>query len=757
MVTRRHFLLGTAAVTGTAATLVVGWSVLPPRQRLVPSQPLPVSAGEVALNGWVKVSADDTVTVMMSQAEMGQGTHTGVAMLLADEMDAAWERIRLEQSTIDGIYSNQAIIGDALPLQPDDDSVTARSLKWLGMKIIREVPAAMGTGGSSSIKDQWLPLREAGATARVMLIAAAAEHWGVSADTCQTEAGRVLHPSGKSASFGELAARAAQLPPPKQVTLKQPAQFKLIGQPVRRLDSAAKQNGSAAFAIDALPSGLLHARVIMCPTLGGKVRRFDATKAQALRGVRKVVALEPVAAGLAGMGSSAGGVAVIADTPFQAMRAVEQIEVDWEHGPAAGVSSRAILDGLSRTLETETGTAHLTRGDIAASLKSAASTIDAEYRVPFLAHAAMEPLTCTVQFKDGAATVWASTQAPAAARSAVATALGIADERVKLIVPFLGGGFGRRYFNDVLVQAATLARAADGAPVQLVWSREQDMTHDFYRPAVVSRHRAGFDARGNLVAWQATAAGPSMGAPSFLQGGNLKGAFDTGYGFPNARVAYQASDSPIPVGIWRSVAHSQNAFFTESFMDEAAAAAKQDPVIFRAALLGTNPRMLAVLKRTAELAGWGRPSKPAPDGAVTARGIALHRCFGSVVCQVAEVSLASDRQIRVHRVVCGLDCGFAVNPNLVRQQVEGGIIYGLSAALHGEITIENGQVQQSNFDGYAPLRFDECPEIVTEIMPGGETPEGVGEVGVPAIAPAVANAVFALTGTRLRSLPLVLA
>jgi isoquinoline 1-oxidoreductase beta subunit len=343
------------------------------------------------------------------------------------------------------------------------------------------------------------------------------------------------------------------------------------------------------------------------------------------------------------------------------------------------------------------------------------------------------------------------------ARRAAASALGIDVDKVKLIIPYLGGGFGRRSFKDAMVQAAMLARATDGAPVQLTWSREQDMTHDFYRPAVVSRQRAGFDASGKLVAWQLTAAGPSMGAPTFLQANCLTGAFDTGYGFPNARVAYQASESPIPVGIWRSVAHSQNAFFVEGFIDEAAAAVKQDPVAFRAALLSNNPRMLRVLNRTAELAGWGSPNAPAPDGAPTARGIALHRCFGSVICQVAEVSLDRRRQIRVHRVVCALDCGLAVNPNLVRQQVEGGIIYGLSAALHGEITIENGQVQQSNFDGYAPLRIDECPEIVTEIFEGGEKPEGVGEVGVPTIAPAVANAVFALTGTRLRTLPLALA
>jgi isoquinoline 1-oxidoreductase beta subunit len=308
-----------------------------------------------------------------------------------------------------------------------------------------------------------------------------------------------------------------------------------------------------------------------------------------------------------------------------------------------------------------------------------------------------------------------------------------------------------------VVQAAVIAREAEGAPVQTIWSRAQDMTHDFYRPAFVSRHKAGFDPQGRLTAWQATTAGSSLGAPSFLEGGANQGAFDTGYAFPNTRIAHQTVESLLPVGVWRSVAHSYNAFFTESFIDEAAIVAGQDPVAFRATLVANNPRMLRVLKRVAEVSGWGRPLPPAADGAKQARGIALHRCFGSVVAQVAEVSVAANKQIRVHRVTCVLDCGFPLNPNLIRQQVEGGLIYGLSAALSGEITVENGQVQQSNFDDYAPLRLDECPEIVTELIPSTESPEGIGEVATPTIAPAVANAVFAVTGQRLRALPLKLA
>lgn len=749
---RRHFIRYIAGATGA---LAVGWSILPPRQRLTPGSPLPVAPGQTALNGWVKVSPDDTVTIVMTQAEMGQGIHTSLAMLLADEMDAAWERVKLEQSTLDRIYNNQAEIVDSLPFQPDDNGYAKRASRWMASKIIREVPGALGTGGSSSVNDLWLPMREAGASARAALIAAAADTWKVPAAECRAESSRVLHSSGKSASYGELAALAARLGPPRNVSLKDPSAFGLIGKPVRRLDNASKINGSATYSIDVLPPGLLYASVRMCPTLGGKASRFDAAAAQSLPGVRKVVSVEPYAGGLASYGSGTGGVAVIADTPFHAMRALKKVTVEWNHGAAASLSSRDALNAMAQALDSNKGKAHLEHGNVEAALKSAAKTITAEYRAPYLAHATMEPMNCTVQFKDGAATVWAPAQGPAFAVNAVASVLGIKASKVKLIIPLLGGGFGRRTFVDVVSQAAAIAKETGGAPVQTLWSREEDMTHDYYRPAFVSRHEAGFDAQGKLVAWKATTAGSSMGAPSFIDGSS-KGAFDTGYAFPSARVAHQATDSLIPIGIWRSVGHSYNAFFTESFIDEAAAAAGQDGVAFRAALLSANPRMLRVLKRAADQSGWGTPTAPAPDGAKTARGIAVHSCFGSVIANVAEVSIGEDRKIRVHRVFCVLDCGFPVNPNLIRQQLEGGIVFGLSAALQGEITVEKGQVQQNNFDRYAPLRMRQCPVIETDILPSTDHPGGIGETGVPAIAPAVANAVFALTGQRLRSLPLKL-
>lgn len=749
---RRHLLIGGA---GAAGALIVGWLAVPPRQRLLPDLALPLSAGQSALNGWVKVGSDNTVTVMMSQAEMGQGAHTGLAMLLADEMDADWGSVRLEQAPLDRIYNNQAAIIDSM-FDPDDHGLFTRATRRIAGRILREIPSLTGTGGSSSVRDQWLPLREAGASARAMLIAAAARSWRVPAAHCHTAAGRVLHPSGRSASFGELAARAAAQPLPRAVTLKTAAQFSLIGQPLRRIDNAPKINGSATYAMDALPPGLLYASVSLCPTVGGRTARFEAAQALQMPGVHKVVALEPVNGGLAGTGMMAGGVAVIADTPFHAMRALELVRIDWDHGSASGLSSQKILGDLGAALDNHPGHVHLERGDVAAALQRAAKIISAEYRVPFLAHATMEPMNATVQLRDGAATVWAATQAPGLARDAVAKVLGIAASKVDIRVPFLGGGFGRRYLTDCLQQAAALARETAGAPLQLIWSREQDITHDYFRPAYLARCQAGLDAAGSLIAWKMTSAGSSLGAPSFADMAS-DGAANTAYQFPHARVAHQSVETPVTMGIWRSVNHSQNAFFVESFIDEAAAAAGQDPLAYRERLLAGNARHLRVLQRLRELSGWSTaPPQATADGERRALGVALHRCFGSIVGQVAQVSVSANRQIRVHRVDCVIDCGIAVNPNLIRQQLEGGIVYGLSAALHGEITLQDGQVQQSNFHDYPLLRMDECPEIRTEIIAPGERCGGVGETGTPPIAPAVANALFALSGQRLRSLPLKL-
>jgi isoquinoline 1-oxidoreductase beta subunit len=750
---RRTLLLGGAAAAGA---LVVGWSVLPPRQRLTTARPLAVRDGQVALNGWVKVGADNSVTVAMCKSEMGQGVHTGLAMVLAEELDADWAQVKIEPSPIDRIYNNIVTAVDGLPFHPDDDGTLKAVAGWLTAKTMREI-GVMVTGGSSSIKDLWLPMREAGASARAMLIGAAAERWKLPAGECSAEAGKVLHPAGKSATFGELAPLAARQPLPRKVALKDPARFKLVGQPARRIEAASKLDGTARFGIDVLPAGLQYASVTMCPTLGGKVARFDGAAAGKQPGVKKVLAF-------GGHNGGTGGVAVIADTPFHAMRALKQLTVAWDHGAAANVSSEDVYRELAQTLDKESGFAYFSRGDVDAALKSAAKTITAEYRAPYLAHAVLEPINCTVQFKDGQATVWASTQVPGVARSAVAKVLGIDVDKVDVQVQLLGGGFGRRLEADFIAQAAAIARDAGGVPVQTIWSREQDMTHDFYRPACVSRFKAGFDAAGKLVAWHNTSAGQAI-VPKVLERSfglpgagpdktTAEGAYDQPYEWPNARIGHQIVDLLVPVGFWRAVGHSHQAFFKECFIDEAATAAGQDPVAFRAALLRRHPRHLKVLQRVAELSGWGQPLAAAGDGSKRARGVALHQSFGSVVAQVAEVSLTPEKRIRLHRVVCVIDCGLPVNPNLVKQQMESGIVFGLSAALYGDISITKGQVQQSNYHDYPVLRINECPSIETDIIASREHPEGVGEPGTPPIAPAVANAVFALTGQRLRALPL---
>ncbi|MBT2302051.1 xanthine dehydrogenase family protein molybdopterin-binding subunit [Variovorax paradoxus] len=759
MVTRRTVLLGSAGLVGALGALAVGWTALPPKPRLITTQPLPVGPGQSALNGWVKIGADNSVGIVMCKAEMGQGIYTGLAMVLAEELDADWAQVRVERAPIDKIYQNIAATIDGLPFHPDDDGTLKAVASRVAGKAMREI-GVMLTGGSSSMRDLWLPMRQAGASARAMLVAAAAQQWKLPAAECRVEAGRVLHPSGKSVSFGELAAAAASQPLPDHVLLKDPKTFKLIGQPRRRLEAASKMDGSARFGIDVLQPGMQYASVEMCPTLGGRVASFDAAEAQKLPGVKKVLAVP-------GHNGGTGGVAVIADTPYHAMRAVKAVRVEWDHGPSASASTEEVYARLAQALDTDDGFNFYKHGDVDAALKSAAKTVKAEYRAPYLAHATMEPMNCTAQFKDGRATVWAATQVPDLARSAAAKVLGLAPELVDVQVQLLGGGFGRRCEVDVIAQAAAIARDAGGVPVQTIWSREQDMTHDFYRPACVSRFQAGLDASGNLLGWLNASAGQAIVPQVMKRVFDLpgagpdkttsEGAFDQPYEWPAARIGHEAVELPVPVGFWRSVGHSHNAFFKESFLDEVATAAGRDPVALRAALLTKHPRHLKVLQRAAELSGWDRPLPASADGAKRARGVALHQSFGSIVAQVAEVSVSADKRIRVHRVVCVIDCGIAVNPNLIRQQMESAIVYGLSAALNDEVQIEKGQVQQTNFHNHPVLRLDECPVIETDIIASDESPEGVGEPGTPPIAPAVANALFALTGQRLRSLPLKLA
>ena len=765
MVSRR-VVLGTLAAAGA---LVVGWGVLPPRQRLTGSAPLPSPAGQKAFNGWVRIGTDNRVTVMVPKSEMGQGVTTALAMLLADELDADWAQVHTEHPPLDNIYNNIATVADGLPFHPDDHGALARGAAWMTAKAMREIGLQM-TGGSSSIKDLWLPMREAGASARAMLVAAAANGWQVPAADCTVAAGVVRHAtSARQASFGELAERAAALPLPSPLTLKTAAQFTLIGQPVKRHEAAGKHDGSARFGIDTTLPGMLYASVVMCPTLGGAVVSFEAQAAAAMPGVKQVLAVP-------GLHGGSGGVAAVADTPWHAMQAAKAVVVQWNHGPAAQLSSAGITQQLTQALDEGEGFAYRAVGDAPAAMKQAARTISAQYHAPLLSHATLEPQNCTVLFnpgqggKAGSATVWAPTQVPGLARWVAAKALGLDKEQVTINVTLLGGGFGRRLEVDFVAQAAAIAaevaKTLPGVPVQTCWTREQDSTHDFYRPPCVARYQAGLDAAGKVVAWTAQSAGPSIVQQFLARHFGLpgagpdkttaEGAFDQAYEWPNARIGHKIVALPVPVGFWRSVGHSHQAFFKESFVDEAAAAAQADPLAFRLALLAQHPRHRAVLQRAADKAGWGQPLAPAADGAKKARGLALHQSFGSIVAQVAEVSIdpATPKRIRVHRVVAAIDCGFAVNPNGIRQQMDSAVIFGLSAALFGEITLDKGQVQQSNFHQQALLRLADCPTIETEIIASTEPPEGVGEPGTPPIAPAVSNALFALTGQRLRSLPL---
>jgi isoquinoline 1-oxidoreductase beta subunit len=752
--TRRRFILGTLAATGA---LAIGWGAMPPRQRLVTREPLPAAAGQVPLNGWVKIDRDDTVTVMMAKSEMGQGIHTALAAILAEEMDADWSRVRTEMSPIDPIYNNLATVVDGLPFHPDDQGMLKRFAGWMTAKAMREFGVMM-TGGSSSIKDLWLPMRQAGASARAMLVAAAAQQWQVDAAGITVAAGLVAHAaSERQARFGELAEAAGRQPLPADPPLKDPRRFTLLGKPRRAnaADKIASRTGrrrrTAGHALRGSADG---------PDARRRRQAFDAARAQALPGVRRLVSFPALNGGT-------GGVAAIADTPWQAMKAAPAVEVEWDHGAMAGFSSAAAIEQIAATLDREDGFFYYSTGDVDAALATATKVVEAEYRAPWLAHTPMEPVNCTVQFRDGRATVWASTQVPGLARMAAARALGIDTEAVEVKVQFLGGGFGRRLEVDFVAQAAAIALQADGAPVQVLWTREQDIRHDVYRPACVSRFRAGLDAQGGLAAWRNTSAGQAivpqaLGRLFGLPGAGpdktaAEGAFDQPYEFPNARIAHETVQLPLQVGFWRAVGHSHHAFFKEGFMDEVAASAGRDPVAFREALLQRHPRHLAVLQRAAAMADWGSPIAAAADGRRRGKGVALHQSFGAIVAQVAQVSVDDDGAIRVERVWCAIDCGFAVNPNVIRQQVESAIVYGLSAALHGEVTIEDGRVVQSNFHDYPALRIDECPVIETGIIDSAEHPEGVGEPGLPPIAPAVANAVFAATGQRLRALPLNLA
>jgi len=746
---RRRFLLGGVLAGGA---LLVGWGVQPPRQRLHGERPLDLGGDTVALNGWVAIAPDGLVSVVVPRSEMGQGVHTALPMLVAEELDVPMSSVRIAPAPIDKIFANLTVLRENLPFHPDDAGSTRQGAQWLMAKLGREL-GIMFTGGSTSVKDAWLPMREAGAVARAMLVKAASEAWKEPVARLRTADGFVIHPDGCTLGYGALAAQAARVGAgidAGDVRLKEPREFRLIGRPLPRLDSRAKVDGSARFGIDARPPGMVYAAVKMAPMLGATLAGFEADEVKAMPGVLQVVPLPGVPGDRSGAGA---GVAVVAAGWWQARQAAQALTVRWDIGEDGRLSSESVFEGFARALDEESGYVYHETGS--QTVSGAALTVTAEYRAPFLAHAAMEPINCTARFADGKLDLWASTQVPSVAVDVAARVAGIDRADVRIEVMLLGGGFGRRLETDMVAQAVTVAMALGGRPVQLIWTREDDTTHDVYRPAALARFRAHLDAGGNILAWDNKSASGAIGHQYFPRNLGLpgvgpdkttaEGEYDMQYAIANQRIAHVIVDSPVPIGYWRSVGHSHNAFFKESFLDEVAHAARQDPVALRRKLLQGHPRALAVLD--AALVRAGLPQ----DG--RAHGVALHRSFGSTVAQVAEVSVEG-KQIRVHRVVCAIDCGLAVNPNIVAQQVESGVLFGLSAALYGEITFKDGGVQQSNFGDYPVLRSHEAPEVETIVMPSSAHPEGVGEPAVPPVAPAVASAVFKLTGQRLRSLPL---
>lgn len=707
---RRRFLK-------TSGALVIGFYVAPRTGLAAMQAPPPPALPDP--NAFLRIGQDESVTVILAHSEMGQGVWTTMPMLVAEELGCDWAKVRVETAPAAPVYAHPAF----------------------GMQM---------TGGSSSTWSELDRYRQAGALAREMLIQAAADQWKVDPSSCRAEAGFVVS-GDRKLSFGKLAAAAQKRTPPSTVRLKDAKDWKIVGRPTKRLDSPEKVTGRAQFGMDVRLPGMLTALVARPPVFGGGVKGFRAEKAKAVPGVKTVVQVP-------------SGVAVVAEHFWAAKLGRDALEIDWDLGPEAALST----DGLRaefRAAAGTPGTKAAAAGDADAAMGTAAKTVEAEYELPYLAHAPMEPLNCTVRIGPDGAEVWTGTQFQTMDQGVTAKIAGLKPEQVKIHTMFLGGGFGRRATptSDFVSEAVQVAKAVGGsAPIKVVWTREDDIHGGYYRPMYVHRVRVGLGADGRPVSWRQTIVGQSIlegtpFAPMMIKNGvddtSVEGTADSPYvkGTPNHLVDLHSPKKAIPVLWLRSVGHSHTAFVMETFVDELAHAAGQDPLEYRRKLLGEHPRHLGVLNLAAEKAGWGRP----PSGG-RARGLAVHESFGSWMAQVAEVSVTGGR-VRVHRVVCAVDCGVCVNPAGVRQQVEGAIAFGLSAALHGELTFKDGRVQQSNFHDYPVLRLNEMPDVEVHIVSSSEKAGGIGEPGVPPIAPAVANAIFVATGQRLRRLPFRLA
>jgi len=705
-VSRREFV---TVLTAAGGGLLLGYRVGGGR-----GSASAATAPGLAPNAFIRIAPDGGITLIMPQAEMGQGTHTSMSMLLAEELEVALDQVRLEHA-------------------PPDDTLYANSI--LGEQM---------TGASSSVRAFYGPLRRAGATARAMLVGAAAASWNVDPASCRARKGVVTHtPTGRTLRYGALAAKAATLPMPDKVALKDPKDFTLIGTPAKRPDTPGKVNGTAQFGIDVRMPGMLIATVAASPVLGGKVVAVDAQKAKAVVGVRQIVQLDDA-------------VAVVADHMWAAKQGLAALDIRWEDGPNANVSTADVVQGLAKASETPGVTAR-NHGDPASALAGAAQKVEATYEAPFLAHVTMEPMNCTVHVRTNECEVWTGSQVLSRARAAAAKVTGLPLEKVVVHNHFLGGGFGRRLEVDYVTQAVRIAKQVD-APVKVVWTREEDIQHDVYRPYYYDRIAAGLDAKGTPIAWTHRIVGPAIIArylpPAFKNGIDIDavdGAVQLLYEIPAIQIEHVRHEEPVlNTGFWRGVGVTHNNWVIESFMDEIATAAKQDPVAFRRALLKKSPRALAVLDLAAKEGGWG---KPLPRG--RGRGVALlFSEWGTYLAEVAEIEIASSGDVRVHRVVCAVDCGQVVNPDIVKAQIESGVVYGISGALWGEVTLKDGRVEQSNFHNYRVLRMNETPPIQVHLVRNGEAPGGIGEPGTSVTAAALSNAIYAATGKRLRKLPL---
>jgi isoquinoline 1-oxidoreductase beta subunit len=657
--------------------------------------PLPVKP-----NAYIHVNSDNVVTFVITKVEMGQGTITSLSQILADELDCDWNCVRTEFAPVDpSCYG---------PMQ--------------------------GVFGSTSIRTQWMPLRKAGATMRRMLMEAAAQKWNIDVTQVRTEQGFLLA-NGQRISYGSVAAAAEKLAVPADVQLKDAKDFRLIGTSAKRLDTRDKISGATKFGIDAEVPGMLYATLARCPVFGGKAASYDAGKAKAVTGVREVVRVS-------------NGIAVVADNTWAAMQGRKALDITWDEGPNATLSSAIIRSHMAELAE-KPGVAGRTEGDAAGSLARAAKRIEAVYEAPYLAHACMEPLNCTASVRPDGCEIWASTQMQSFARQAAAHITGLDPARIQVHSMYMGGGFGRRGGTDFISEAVEISKAI-GAPVKLTWMREDDIQTGPYRPAAYVKFAGSLDSQGWPEAFMARVVCPSFGgghAGEGLDRTAVEGIDDLEYRFPHCAIEFHRADGAVPTSYWRSVGYSQNTFFAECFLDQLAAAGGKDPVDVRRRLLAHSPRMLAVLNLVAEKANWG---KPAPG---CYQGVALVNNLGSFTAEVAEVSLEGGK-VKVHRVVCAIDCGQVVNPAIVKQQVEGGIAYGLTAALKGAITIDRGRAQQGNFNTYDMLRIGEMPKVDVHIVRSNEAPGGVGEASVPPIAPAIANAIFAATRRPVCKLPI---